>query len=309
MDTTEFKERFSKSKKPAVLPVIVIAVIAGIFILIHCFYTQDIGEVIVLRNWDGKILGSTTETGLHVKSPLVKTISYDVRNMLINFYSDADYAYNGGSAQGPDVTINDKSGAKADIDIQVVYSLDPNYAETLYKEYGTQTNYTQSYLSNDVRSVARETSGKFDTITMLTDRGQYTDAVEKALTEKWADHGLTVEQVSVQDVRYPDEITSRYATAQAAEIDKQNISAEEKQAAKDQLIADYAIKAENVENTRTLAKSAAHYTVCLPYTLDIPADAKVYKLSGRSNNELIFSQTFDRMEALQPTAIRPQRHL
>ena len=221
MDTTEYKERFSKSKKPAVLPVIVIAVIAGIFILIHCFYTQDIGEVIVLRNWDGKILGSTTETGLHVKSPLVKTISYDVRNMLINFYSDADYAYNGGSAQGPDVTINDKSGAKADIDIQVVYSLDPNYAETLYKEYGTQTNYTQSYLSNDVRSVARETSGKFDTITMLTDRGQYTDAVEKALTEKWADHGLTVEQVSVQDVRYPDEITSRYATAQAAEIDKQ----------------------------------------------------------------------------------------
>ena len=202
VDTTEFKERFSKSKKPAVLPVIVIAVIAGIFILIHCFYTQDIGEVIVLRNWDGKILGSTTETGLHVKSPLVKTISYDVRNMLINFYSDADYAYNGGSAQGPDVTINDKSGAKADIDIQVVYSLDPNYAETLYKEYGTQTNYTQSYLSNDVRS-------------------QYTDAGEKALTEKWADHGLTVEQVSVQDVRYPDEITSRYATAQAAEIDKQ----------------------------------------------------------------------------------------
>ena len=62
----------------------------------------------------------------------------------------------------------------------------------------------------------------------------------------------------------------------------------------------YAIKAENVENTRTLAKSAAPYTVCLPYTLDIPADAKVYKLSGRSNNELIFSQTFDRMEALQP---------
>lgn len=210
-----------KTNKIVAVPIIVIIVIIALSIIAHCFYTQDIGEVIVLRNWDGKILGSTTETGLHAKSPLVKTISYDVRNILINFYGDADYGYNGGSAQGPDVTINDKSGAKADIDIQVVYSLDPSYAETLYKEYGTQTNYTQSYLSNDVRSVARETSGKFDTITMLTDRGQYTDAVEKALTEKWADHGLTIEQVSVQDVRYPDEITSRYATAQAAEIDKQ----------------------------------------------------------------------------------------
>lgn len=204
-----------------------IAVIAGIvaviavLILANCFYTQDIGEVIVLRNWDGKIDGSSTETGLHGKSPLEKTISYDVRNMLINFYGDAQYAYDGGSATGPDVTINDASGAKADIDIQVVYSLDPNYAETLYKDYGTQVNYTQSYLSNDVRSVAREISGKFDTITMLTDRAKYTDAVEAALSEKWKEHGLTVEQVSVQDVRYPDEITSRYATAQAAEIDRQ----------------------------------------------------------------------------------------
>ena len=62
----------------------------------------------------------------------------------------------------------------------------------------------------------------------------------------------------------------------------------------------FALTAENVENTRTLAKSEAPYTVCLPYTLDIPADAKVYKLSGRSDNELIFSQTFERMEALQP---------
>ena len=146
------------------------AAIIAVIILLNCFYTQDIGEVIVLRNWDGKIIGSTAETGLHAKSPLVKTISYDVRNMLINFYGEAQYDYDGGSVQGPDVTINDKSGAKADIDIQVVYSLDPSYAETLYKEYGTQTNYTQSYLSNDVRSVARETSGKFDTITMLTDR-------------------------------------------------------------------------------------------------------------------------------------------
>lgn len=210
-----------KSKKPVTIGAVAIAIFLILIVAINCFYTQDIGEVIVLRNWDGRITGSSSETGLHAKSPLEKTISYDVRNMLINFYSDAAYAYDGGSATGPDVTINDASGAKADIDIQVVYSLDPNYAETLYKEYGTQTNYTQSYLSNDVRSVAREISGKYDTITMLTDRGQYTDAVEKALTEKWEDHGLTVEQVSVQDVRYPDEITERYATAQAAEIDKQ----------------------------------------------------------------------------------------
>ena len=62
----------------------------------------------------------------------------------------------------------------------------------------------------------------------------------------------------------------------------------------------FAVAADNVENTRTLTKSAAPYTVCLPYALDIPNGAKVYRLSGRGTNELIFAQHTGRMEAMQP---------
>ena len=62
----------------------------------------------------------------------------------------------------------------------------------------------------------------------------------------------------------------------------------------------FAVTADNVENTRTLTKSSAPYTVCLPYALDIPADAKVYRLSGRSDNELIFAQHTGHMEAMEP---------
>jgi hypothetical protein len=62
----------------------------------------------------------------------------------------------------------------------------------------------------------------------------------------------------------------------------------------------YAIAADNVENTRTLMKSDVPYTVCLPYALDIPEGAKVYSLSGRGANELIFAQHTGRMEAMQP---------
>ena len=65
----------------------------------------------------------------------------------------------------------------------------------------------------------------------------------------------------------------------------------------------YAFKAQTVENTRTLSKSAAPYTICLPYELNIPTGAKAYKMSGRSDNELIFTQTLDKLEALQPYLI------
>ena len=62
----------------------------------------------------------------------------------------------------------------------------------------------------------------------------------------------------------------------------------------------YAFKTDKVENTRTLSKSAAPYSICLPYDLPIPAGAKAYKLSGRSTNELIFTETLETLEALHP---------
>jgi hypothetical protein len=65
----------------------------------------------------------------------------------------------------------------------------------------------------------------------------------------------------------------------------------------------YAFKAAQVENTRTLGKSTAPYTICLPYDLPVPNGAKAYKLSGRSSTELVFTQTLETLEALQPYLI------
>lgn len=188
---------------------------------ICCVYSQDVGEVVVLRSLGGNLAGSTTDAGFHFTAPWNDLITFDTRNNLINFYGkDTEYSYDGGSAEGPCVTVNDKSGSSANVDIQINYSLDPKTAEYLYTEYGTQENFTKNYAANDLRSVAREVSGQFDTITMLTDRAQYTKAVQKALEKKWSKIGLTVEQVSVQDISYAKSITNAYSDSQAAEVEK-----------------------------------------------------------------------------------------
>lgn len=196
--------------------------LVGLLLLIPtCLYSVDVGEVAVIRNMGGSLAGHSEDAGFHWKTPWQSIVKYDTRNNLINFYKDTDYKYDGGSAVGKQVAVNDKSGASADIDVQVNYSLDPSAAEYLYSEYGKQQTFTQNYISNDLRSVAREQSGRFDTLTMLTNRGEYTKAVQDALAAKWKKIGLTVEQVSVQDVRYGEAITKKYTEAQAAEIDKQ----------------------------------------------------------------------------------------
>ena len=143
--------------------------LVGLLLLIPaCLYSVDVGEVAVIRNMGGSLAGHSEDAGFHLKTPWQSIVKYDTRNNLINFYKDTDYKYDGGSAVGKQVTVNDRSGASADIDIQVNYSLDPSAAEYLYSEYGKQQTFTQNYISNDLRSVAREQSGRFDTLTMLT---------------------------------------------------------------------------------------------------------------------------------------------
>lgn len=208
-------------RKVSKVVTIVASVLLALGVITNSIYSQDVGETVVIRNLGGSVAGHTEEAGFHFKFVWQDALTYDTRNNLINMYQDSDYTYDGGSATGKQVTINDKSGASANIDIQAIYSLDPSTAEYLYQEYGTQTNFTQNYISNDFRAVVREVAGQFDTITMLTDRSKFTTAITEKLTEKWGALGLTVESVNVQDIRYADEITSKYSEAQAAEIEKQ----------------------------------------------------------------------------------------
>ena len=201
-----------------------------IFISLSCFYAQDAGDVVVLRDLGGNIAGSTSETGFHLKAPWQDCIVYDIRNNVITFTKDGADDYMGGSATGSNVTVNDASGVSADMDIQVNYSLDPSKAVDIYRDYGTQENFVKSVAAIDARSVPREVAGKFDTITMLTDRGEFTKAVQDELAKRWEGYGLTIEQVSVQEIRYPESVTSKYAEAQQALIDKEKAQNEQETA-------------------------------------------------------------------------------
>lgn len=196
----------------------IVAIVVGF--LITSLYAQDAGEVIVLRGMGGTLDGYTEEAGFHLKTPFQSTISYDVRNNLISLYRDSPYEYDNGNANGACVTVNDKGGASCDIDLQVVYSLDGDAALNLYRDYGTQSSFTEKTIINDVRAIAREVAGQYDTITMLTNRGEFTRGLRDALAVRWSDMGLNIEQVSVQDVRYKQEIIDSYTNAQAAEVAK-----------------------------------------------------------------------------------------
>ena len=153
-------------------------VLIGIALIVpSCLYTQDIGEAVVLKNFGGSLAGYTTEAGFHVKAPWQDATSWDIRNRLINFYRDSEYAYDNGSYSGATVTINDSSGTKADCDVQVIYSINPDAVQQLYADYGNQEAYVSSYVSNDVRQTVRDCAGQFTTIQLLTNKEEFANAI------------------------------------------------------------------------------------------------------------------------------------
>ena len=200
------------SKLPVAIPGVILAlslILAGS----QCIYTQDIGEAIVLRNFGGSLAGYTADAGIHFKAPWQDALDWDIRNRLINFYRDAEYTYDNGSYNGATVTINDSSGTKADCDVQVIYSINPDAVEQLYADYGTQEAY-------DVRQTTRDCAGQFTTIQLLTDKEAFAKSIQDTLSERWAESGVVVESVSVQDIRYADSITDAYAAAQSAQVEQ-----------------------------------------------------------------------------------------
>lgn len=217
------EEHGSRAYRPTLLPAklgLAVSALGLVIVGASCVYTQDAGETVVLRNMGGSLAGTTQEAGFHLKAPWQDAVKYDVRNNVVSFIGDSSDDYFGGSAEGPHVTVNDRGGAQADVDIQVNYSLDPSVAEELYRGYGTQEGFVKKVVAVDARAVPREVAGRFDTITILTNRGEFTSAVQEALEERWEPLGIDVEQVTVQQVTYPEAITSKYAEAQAAEIAK-----------------------------------------------------------------------------------------
>ncbi len=68
----------------------------------------------------------------------------------------------------------------------------------------------------------------------------------------------------------------------------------------------YAFKAERIENSRTLLKSNVPYTVCVPYTMDVPANSRAYKLAERDGSTLTFMELErgERLEAMRPYLVR-----
>ena len=215
---------FADRKGPAGGALGIGLVLALIFGFLSFTTTVGEGQAKVLTAATGQVTGSRTEAGLVQKAPWTSTTTYDVRNQQVEF-AGSDKAGNTGKS-GPQITIQDREGVSANIDISVRYSIKPDQVESIYKQFGTQDKFESRYIQNDIRAGVRNVPAEYGTLELLNNRGDVELKITEYLEKRWEKQGVQVETVSLQEIRYPEEVQQRFADAQNARTEVEKANAE-----------------------------------------------------------------------------------
>ena len=197
----------------------VIFIVLGIVILLFAsFFKLEPGQAAVLKDKFGNIVGSEQVNGTHFKAPWVDVVTFDVRNQRVVYSGKGGDDNTGGTSDGAQITVQDGDGVTANIDIAIRYSLKPDAVVDIYTQYLNEDNLRTRLIFNDIRSVVRSVPGKYDTIDLLTQRDEVQQSILDALEDRWADDGIIVDDVALQEIRYGKAVTGAFAAAQEAQI-------------------------------------------------------------------------------------------
>jgi len=207
---------------------VVVAIIAAVILVFSSYYQQSPGETNVVVNFDKSVSGENAKPGSAWKAPWQDLATFDIKNQQVVYAGNSENKSdnNGGTAQGPQITVQDKDGVSSDVDIAIRYSINPESVIPIYNKYLSQENFRQRLIDQDIRSVVRATANDFGTIQILTKRSEYENGVLKALKARWKDDGVLVESVALQEIRPPKNVKDAYAAAQQAQVQVTKAQAE-----------------------------------------------------------------------------------
>lgn len=199
--------------------------VAGLGILLMpltMIYSQDVGESKVQVSFTGNLVGQTTDTGLHFKAPWVNIRTFDVRNNVVSYIGGADeenVEHAGNPRTGPQITFQDREGVSGNMDVTVRYSLDPEHVTDIYSEYKTQDALVTRVINEAVRVEARESTVTRETIEVFNERSDLAVELREGLEDRITIEGFIIEDVSIQEIKYPASVEDRFNEAQAARIE------------------------------------------------------------------------------------------
>lgn len=172
--------------------------------VLSSFGTIDEGERGVITRF-GEVT-KTVDPGLFWKIPFVESVhKMDVRTQTVQY-----------NLENP---LFAASNDLQDVDVSTVinYRVDPEQVEEIYGQYKSIKDYEADIIRPAIRDTVKSDASIFTAEELVTKRGDYTNTVQKTLTERLEQYNITVERVNVTNIKFSAQYTASIEAKVTAE--------------------------------------------------------------------------------------------
>jgi regulator of protease activity HflC (stomatin/prohibitin superfamily) len=179
--------------------------------LMDAFYSVNQGDrALVLRF--GKVV-DVAEPGLHFKLPLVDSVEIISVRTRKTTHRLAVYS---------------KDIQSAEVILSLNYSLNPAAVNDIYTKYGVE--YEARVITPQIMAKAKDVFGQYNAVEIVQSRERLTAKVADELQRQFADTGIRIESVQVENIDYSDEYERSVEERMRAEVEvakvRQNLERE-----------------------------------------------------------------------------------
>ena len=179
------------------------AVIVLVVVLFLSIVTIPAGHVGVY-NLFGVVDDTEWQPGLHFKNPLASVDKMSVKTQEYTM----TFTKGEGAKHGSDVISSlTKEGLSVDLDMTILYRLNPTYASDVYQTIGK--NYVGVIVRPQIRTVIREVVAKYEAKQLYSeDRQAVALEIAQELEPELLSRGIILERVLIRHIQLPAQLTT-----------------------------------------------------------------------------------------------------
>lgn len=154
----------------------------------------------------GDVSETTLKPGINFVNPLADVINFSIKTQEIKEVAE----------------VPSREGLTVQLELSVLYHLDPNNADDVYKGVGEQ--YEEVILTPILRSVTRTVTAEYDAKALYTSQREVlAKKIQEELAAKVQPRGIIIESIPLRKVVLPDKVTSAIEDKLAAEQESQRM--------------------------------------------------------------------------------------
>lgn len=202
---TRALDRMEEARRPAAAGAMVLMAIGIVVMLSQLIRVVPAGNVGVV-DFFGTVSPVSRKAGINLVNPLARVLNFSVKTQELKEVMD----------------VPSKEGLTVQLEISVLYHLDPAKAPEVYRTVGP--NYEEIILIPQARSVARGVTASYDARALYTsEREMLSKIIETELQKSVGERGIVIEATPLRRVGLPADLTKAIEEKLRAEQESQRM--------------------------------------------------------------------------------------